>query len=193
MKALVLLGVALMLAGRAPAEVASHGGHAAGGSHHGGSHSGGRTSAARGAHQAGNQGRGHANAARGGPQAGNNGRGARPRQQHAGAAGHDNGHPRSHHNYHVTHGRQFRHGVYYPGRYHPHWAYTRFDVRYGCTLYYDPELGCYYYWCEPDSCYYPVSYCPYNRYAWSTVSDERGGQEAGQLQVDLEDFEARIK
>jgi hypothetical protein len=90
--------------------------------------------------------------------------------------------PGSHRSYHVTHGRQFRHGFYYPGRYHPHWAYTRLDVRYGCTLYYDPELGCYY-WCEPDSCYYPVSYCPYNRYAWSTVSDEHGDQEAGPLWI----------
>jgi len=91
-----------------------------------------------------------------------------------------------------VYGRQFRHGYYYPGRYHRHWAYTRFDARYGCTLYYDPDLCCYYYWCQPDSCYYPVSYCPYDRYAWSPTGDEDDGQDARQLQVDLDAFETRM-
>lgn len=66
-------------------------------------------------------------------------------------------------------------------------------MRYGCTLYYDPELECYYYWCEPDGCYYPVSYCPYQRYVWTTASEQPDGPDARQTQADLDAFEARLR
>jgi hypothetical protein len=133
--------------------------------------------AARGGHQAGNERKGRTNAARAGHQAGNHGGQVPNRQQHAGAGGRHDGHPGSERGYHLTHGRQFSHGYFYPGRDHRHWAYTRFDDRYGCTLYYDPDLGCYYYWCEPDDCYYPVSYRPYDRYAWSSAGDPPNDQD----------------
>jgi hypothetical protein len=69
--------------------------------------------------------------------------------------------------YFTSHARKFEHGYYYSGRYHNHWSYHCWDWRYGCRLYYDPGLCCYFYYCVPDNCYYPVTYCPYHRYAWS--------------------------
>jgi hypothetical protein len=71
-------------------------------------------------------------------------------------------------NYHQTYGTKFAYGYLYRGRNHAHWSYQRWDARYGCTCYYDPCCTCWYYWCEPASCYYPVSYCPYRTYCWST-------------------------
>jgi hypothetical protein len=68
-------------------------------------------------------------------------------------------------NYHVTYGKSFNHGYFYPGKYH-NWSYHFWDRRYGCNLYYDSALCCYYYYCVPDQCYYPVSYCPYRIYNW---------------------------
>jgi len=70
--------------------------------------------------------------------------------------------------YHLTHGIHFAHGYYFHGRNDNHWAFHRWDARYGCDLYWDPGLACWYYWCQPDDCYYPVSYCPYNTYVWTT-------------------------
>jgi hypothetical protein len=148
-----------------------------GGAAHGGQHGGGHAGTTRAVHHDG----GHAGGAYGGHPGG--GQAGAPRGGPAGTAHgahREGGHARAARgaflpNYHLTHGRPFRHGYNYPGRHHAHWAYTRFDVRYGCTLYYDPELECYYYWCEPDDCYYPVSYCPYQRYAWSTRSEEGDG------------------
>lgn len=66
-------------------------------------------------------------------------------------------------------------------------------MRYGCTLYYDAELECYYYWCAPDSCYYPVSYCPYQRYGWTTVGEVHDGPDNRQAQADLDAFEASLR
>jgi hypothetical protein len=71
-------------------------------------------------------------------------------------------------NYHVTHGTRFHHGYYYRGRNHSHWRCWRWDARYGCICYWDPSVCVWYYWCQPDSCYYPVSYCPYRTYCWTT-------------------------
>jgi hypothetical protein len=71
-------------------------------------------------------------------------------------------------NYHQTYGTKFAYGYFYRGRNHAHWSYQRWDSRYGCNCYYDPCCTCWYYWCEPVSCYYPVSYCPYRTYCWST-------------------------
>lgn len=71
-------------------------------------------------------------------------------------------------NYHLTFGKKFEHGYYYPGKSHSHWSYWCWDKRYGCNLYYDPCLCCYYYFCVPDGCYYPVTYCPYKSYCCTT-------------------------
>jgi hypothetical protein len=60
--------------------------------------------------------------------------------------------------YHLTHGKQFSGGYYYPGRDHHHWSYWGYSSRYRCTCYWCPDTRCYYYWCPSASCYYPVSY-----------------------------------
>jgi hypothetical protein len=77
------------------------------------------------------------------------------------------GKPGSHHpssggihvnSYHVTHGKQFAGGWYYPGKHHNHWTYQAYWPKYGCTCYWCPSTNCYYYWYEQASCYYPISY-----------------------------------
>jgi hypothetical protein len=74
----------------------------------------------------------------------------------------------TYHNYHLTHGKQFSKGIYYPGKYHKHWSYCCFNNNYGCYLYCCPCTNCWYYWCVPDCCYYPVCYVPYGCYCWGT-------------------------
>jgi hypothetical protein len=145
LKVVLVLGIGLVLGGTVLAAGGPPGGHHGGGhatgghsSHHGGYHASG---AHHGYHPSGSHG-----------------------GYHAGHHGSYHGHYKD---YHLRYGHQFRHGYYYRGRNHPHWSTTRWDARYGCTLYYDPYVRCYYYWCEPDGCYYPVSYTPYNRYAGS--------------------------
>jgi hypothetical protein len=73
-------------------------------------------------------------------------------------------------NYNVKYGTKFSYGYYYPGRYHNHWSNYCWSGSYGCNLYYDPCCSNWYYWCTPASCYYPVSYCPYGTYSWSTAA-----------------------
>lgn len=60
--------------------------------------------------------------------------------------------------YHLTHGKSFSGGYFYPGRNHSHWSYSGYSQRYGCTCYWCPYTSCYYYWCPSATCYYPVSY-----------------------------------
>ena len=64
-------------------------------------------------------------------------------------------------NYHLTYGKSFSHGYFYPGKYHDHWSFKCWWPKYGCYTYWCPSTSCYYYWCEPANCYYPVSYCSY--------------------------------
>jgi hypothetical protein len=71
-------------------------------------------------------------------------------------------------NYNQTNGTKFAHGYFYRGRDHNHWSSSRWDSRYGCECYYDPSCSSWYYWCEPACCYYPVSYCPYQTYCWTS-------------------------
>ena len=187
-KVLVMVGVGL--GGSVPAFGASHGGHHGNGhagaahrGHSGGSHSGGRASAAYRGHSGGyHRGRTAHDDPHGGSDAQRTGPRASPGNSYA------------------TKGRPFRGGYYYPCRNHQHWAYTVFDNRYGCTLYYDAELGSYYYWCQPDDCYYPVSYCPYDQYVWSTVvNDQPSGDkdphrdDARQLRTILDDLKAMLR
>jgi hypothetical protein len=73
-------------------------------------------------------------------------------------------------NYHRTHGTRFSHGYCYYGRTHYHWSRQCWDTRYGCTCYFDPCCNCWYYWCEPVGCYYPVSYCPYRTYCFTSMA-----------------------
>jgi hypothetical protein len=81
-------------------------------------------------------------------------------------------HTTSSHDYHMKNSYKLKSGgYYYKGKDHSHWSYRCYDRRYGCTCYYDSGLCCYYYWCEPDDCYYPVSYCPYGKYSWSSNAD----------------------
>jgi hypothetical protein len=61
-------------------------------------------------------------------------------------------------NYHVTYGKTFGGGWYYPGKQHSHWSYQCYWPKYGCNCYWCPSTCCYYYWYEPAGCYYPVSY-----------------------------------
>lgn len=89
-----------------------------------------------------------------------------------GAAHHGNpgyGNANRVHNYHLQHGAKFQHGYFYRGRHHSHWTVIRFDPRYGCDLYFDPDLGVWYYWCAPDLCFYPVCYVPYRCYVCTEV------------------------
>jgi hypothetical protein len=180
-KVLVMVGVGL--GGAAPAFAASHGGH------HGGGHAG----AAHRGHAGGSYRGGHANAGYRG-QAGGYHRGGTANNGRSAAQG------SGHRGYYAKNGRPFQGGYYYPGRNHPHWAYTVYDNRYGCTLYYDADLGSYYYWCQPDDCYYPVSYCPYDQYVWtSDVNDQHSGDkdplsdEVRQLRTMLEEIKARLR
>jgi hypothetical protein len=64
-------------------------------------------------------------------------------------------------NYHLSHGKSFSHGFYYPGRYHNHWSFRCWWPKYGCYTYWCPSTSCYYYWCESANCYYPLSYASY--------------------------------
>jgi hypothetical protein len=73
------------------------------------------------------------------------------------------------HNYYLQHGTRFAQGYFYRGRNHSHWTVIRFDPRYGCDLYWDPDLGIWFYWCAPDLCFYPVSYVPYRCYVCTQV------------------------
>ena len=61
-------------------------------------------------------------------------------------------------NYHLTSGKSFSHGYFYPGKSHNHWTYQCYWNKYGCNCYWCPYTSCYYYWCEPSCCYYPISY-----------------------------------
>jgi hypothetical protein len=193
-KVVLMIGVGLGGAASAfGASHGSHGGHASAAHRgHSGSSRGGHASAAQRGHSGGSH-SGHASAANRGHSAGSHRGGTVHNHPHGGSAGQRNGHAGYHRNYHLSHGRQFRGGYYYPGRTHGHWAYTVFDARYGCTLYYDPGLTCYYYWCEPDDCYYPVSYCPYDHYVWSTAAEERPAEDTRQLQTDLDDLSAKLR
>ncbi len=58
----------------------------------------------------------------------------------------------------------------YKGKHCDFWNYHCWDGRYGCYLYWNPGYRCYYYYCEPDDCYYPVSYCPYRKFSFVTVT-----------------------
>jgi hypothetical protein len=60
--------------------------------------------------------------------------------------------------YHLTHGRSFQYGYFYPGRSHYHWTHYCWWPRFGCYTYWCPSTSCYYYYSETASCYYPVSY-----------------------------------
>jgi hypothetical protein len=64
----------------------------------------------------------------------------------------------SYHNYHVTHGTQFKYGNFYKGRFHYHWNSWCWNTKYNCYFYWCPSTCCYYYWNEPSCCYFPVSY-----------------------------------
>jgi hypothetical protein len=72
------------------------------------------------------------------------------------------------HNYHLTYGKKFSNGYYYPGKYHKHWSYCCFSKKCGCYCYWCPCTLCWYYYCVPDCCYYPVCYVPYNCFCWGT-------------------------
>lgn len=61
-------------------------------------------------------------------------------------------------NYHLTYGKSFAGGVYFPGKYHNCWSYQCYWPKYGCNCYWCPSNSCYYYWYEPARCYYPISY-----------------------------------
>jgi len=71
-------------------------------------------------------------------------------------------------NYHLTHGKKFSKGYYYPGKYHNHWSFCCFNQKCGCYCYWCPWTTCWYYYCVPDCCYYPVCYVPYGCYCWGT-------------------------
>jgi hypothetical protein len=72
----------------------------------------------------------------------------------------------SYQNYHLTSGKKFSKGYFYPGKYHKHWNYCCFNKNFGCYLYFCPCTCCWYYFCVPDCCYYPVCYVPYSCYCW---------------------------
>jgi hypothetical protein len=72
-------------------------------------------------------------------------------------------------NYHLQYGKKLGKNSYcYPGKYHNHWQYCCFNVRFGCYLYWCPCTDCWYYYCVPDCCYYPVWYVPYGIYLWGS-------------------------
>jgi hypothetical protein len=58
----------------------------------------------------------------------------------------------------------------YKGKYCDFWNYHCWDRSYGCELYWNPWYRCYYYFCDPDDCYYPISYCPYVKFSFVTVT-----------------------
>lgn len=69
-------------------------------------------------------------------------------------------------NYHLTNGKKFSKGFYYPGKFHNHWSYCFFSKKCGCYCYWCPCTTCWYYYCVPDCCYYPICYVPYSCYCW---------------------------
>ncbi|MGE3806448.1 MAG: hypothetical protein AB7K24_17405 [Gemmataceae bacterium] len=69
-------------------------------------------------------------------------------------------------NYHTQFGVKKPFGYCYQGYQHQHWSYKCWAPTYGCYVYWDPCLRSYYYWCVPDNCWYPVTYCPYGKFAW---------------------------
>ena len=114
---------------------------------HGGMHGGGSTSG----HQSQHQGS-HSQGSHSGTMVASNQHGASQ-----GAVRFHNTH-KFDQNYHLTHGRSFQYGYYYPGRNHYQWSAYCWWSRYNCYTYWCPSTSCYYYWSEPASCYYPVSY-----------------------------------
>ncbi|MBX9623390.1 MAG: hypothetical protein K2X82_06210, partial [Gemmataceae bacterium] len=61
-------------------------------------------------------------------------------------------------NYHLTYGKAFGGGFFYPGLAHRHWTYQCYWPKYGCVCYWCPYTLGYYYWFAPAGCYYPVGY-----------------------------------
>ena len=61
-------------------------------------------------------------------------------------------------NYHLTVGKSFSHGYYYPGKNHCHWTNYCWWPSFNCFVNWDPCTLCYYYWCPADNCFYPISY-----------------------------------
>ncbi|MBL8799483.1 MAG: hypothetical protein JNM56_36715 [Planctomycetia bacterium] len=70
------------------------------------------------------------------------------------------------HNYHLNFGVKQQFGYSYKGFNHAHWSHSNWNAKFGCNTYWCPSVASYYYWCAPDHCWYPVSYCPYGKYAW---------------------------
>jgi hypothetical protein len=75
------------------------------------------------------------------------------------------------------HDFKFDKGHFFKGDYHCYkgkhcdfWNYHCWDRRYGCYLYWNPWYRSYYYYCDPDDCYYPISYCPYRKFSFVTVT-----------------------
>jgi hypothetical protein len=90
-----------------------------------------------------------------------------PLQASHGHHGH-HGHHRVHHYrsrsaayskaYLKKHGRHFKHGWYYAGRHHRHWAWSYYNPRWRTTFYFDPAVETYFYWYAPLGRFYPESY-----------------------------------
>jgi hypothetical protein len=60
-------------------------------------------------------------------------------------------------------------GGYSHGHGYNHWSYRCWNGNYGCYCYWDAGCSQYFYYCQPDSCYYPVTYCPYHRFSWTSA------------------------
>jgi hypothetical protein len=84
-------------------------------------------------------------------------------QAHGGPHGGHHGYTRTYYGpkpYYRVHGKSFKGGYYYPGRYHRHWEYRVWSPVYKRYHYWDPYLCCYFYYYPAGDCYYPTTYCP---------------------------------
>lgn len=63
-----------------------------------------------------------------------------------------------HNSYLLKHGKSFKYGYYFPGKFHRHWAHYIWSAKHGCYLFWCPLSHAYYYWSAAAGGYYPVSY-----------------------------------
>jgi hypothetical protein len=91
---------------------------------------------------------------------------------------------RDHDRYYLTHGTKASFGWYFKGKNHNHWSSWRWSSKYGCKCYFDRGCGSWFYFCVPDDCYYPVTYCPYGKYVFTTSVTTAGEDTIGEVAPD---------